>query len=159
MAEHDDGSPRLLSCGVHTSHSPVEEKRWTSTEFCTETERQQKLFPSLIAYLKRKALITPGLYPPVPNTWNTQRIYEAKQHFAFLRTDSPAINILSRWQSTSDRLPTFWRCRLAVAILEVSHSCHQQSQGQFRLPICPHRETVAFNAIPTSNDETRGSPN
>ena len=89
MAEHDDGSPRLLSCGVHTSHSPAEEKRWILTEFCTETERQQKLFPSLIAYLKRKALITPGPYPPVPNTWNTQRIYEAKQHFAFLRNRLP----------------------------------------------------------------------
>lgn len=89
MAEHDDGSPKWLLCGVHTSHSAAEEQRWASLDFQAETERQQKLFPSLIAYLKQKGKISPGPYPPVPHSYNNQRIYEVKQHFALLRRRIP----------------------------------------------------------------------
>ena len=85
MAEHDDGSPRWLPCGVHTSHSAVEEKRWASPKFQEETQRQAALSTKLVNELKKKGRVNPGQFPPFPYTYENLRIYEVKQHFSFLK--------------------------------------------------------------------------
>ncbi len=73
-----------LPCG-HTSHSDAEERRWASAEFAAETERQAELCRKLVAYLNRKGPISPGPFPPVPDSYEARRIYEAKRYFAAVR--------------------------------------------------------------------------
>lgn len=78
----------LLPCG-HTQHSEAEERRWASTEFQRGTDRQKTLCRTLFDELKKKGKLNLGPYPPVPNSYETQHIYETKQHFGLLRKRLP----------------------------------------------------------------------
>lgn len=60
-----------------------------SQDFLAETERQHTLFRNLIADLKKKGKINPRPYPPIPHSWEAERLYEVKQHFALLRKRFP----------------------------------------------------------------------
>ncbi len=77
-----------LPCG-HISHSQDEEQRWASPEFEAETQRRKGLLQTLVTELKKKGRLDPGPYPPYPDTYETRRIYEVKQHFAYLKKRLP----------------------------------------------------------------------
>lgn len=78
----------LLPCG-HYQHSEAEEKGWASTEFQKAVERQKTLCKTLFDALKKKGKLNLGPYPPVPFSYETQHIYETKQHFGLLRKRLP----------------------------------------------------------------------
>src|SRR5207247_4636780 len=73
----------LLPCG-HISHSEAEEQRWISLAFDAETQRQRALCEKLLDDLRKKK-VDPGPYRPYPNTYEGQRIYDIRQHFALLQ--------------------------------------------------------------------------
>lgn len=85
----------LLPCG-HISHSPDEERNWASPGFKAESDRQKALCQTLITELKKRGKLVLGTYPPVPHTYETVHIYEAKQHFALLKRRLPRPNYLEQ---------------------------------------------------------------
>jgi len=74
-----------LPCG-HISHSQSDELKWASVEFEAETRRQTALCNNIVATLKKKGRLSPGPYPPFPDTYETRRVYAVKQHFSRLKT-------------------------------------------------------------------------